>query len=481
MSLLLPRRGPSIGALRALLPLALFLAPGCKLWNSAANAPGQVASGILGDGKKPSERVSPSVLQGAVMRFSDTVASRILQATEEFAARAGTPEAKLQGLRWRIGQTTAAYSIACNPNANIALLDMLVLVSLGRAVHEDHWQQVWGEADRPMLEAFTTLERDAWTLASPLLEDVQIEQIRASLKAWRERNPDLAVTAFTRLPVFQDIALEGQKVDDPAGGLGALLSVDPLAGLEPAVREIEQARMFGERTMFYLQRAPLLLSAQVELLGLEFAQRPEVRSSLEDTRRFSQAAASLAETAERLPESVRVEREAAIEQASSELAEQRAGLVADLEKVQGPASRILTDAEAALAAGERMSSALQGTIGSLDAFIGGFRDEPSSASAVEPAPQEPRGKPFDVVEYGEAAARIGDAARELGGLVATLDRSLPEVRRVLDEAGARGAQAVDHAYSRTLRLGLALIAAAALATLLVRWISVRFLAPRATA
>ena len=314
MSLLLPRRGSSC----ALLLLVLLVTPGCKLLSSAANAPSQVASGILGEGQKPSERVPPNVLQAAVMRFSDTVASRILQATEEFARRGGTPEAKLQGLRWRVGQTTAAYSIACNSNANIALLDMLVLVSLGRAVHEDHWlPNVWGEADRPMLEAFTTLERDAWTLASPLLADVQIEQIRAALKAWRERNPDLAVTAFTRLPVFQDIAVEGEKVDGSTGGLGALLSVDPLSGLEPAVREIEQARMFGERTMFYMQRAPLLLSAQVELLGLEFAHRPEVRSSLEDTHRVSQAAASLAETAAGLPESVRVEREAAIEQAVS--------------------------------------------------------------------------------------------------------------------------------------------------------------------
>jgi hypothetical protein len=303
------------------------------------------------------------------------------------------------------------------------------------------------------------------------------------LKSWREQNPDMGITALVRLPPFRAIAKS--RTSDGKGmgtALGDLLSVDPLSGLEPAVAEIEQTRLFGERTMFYLQRAPIVLSTQIELLGLKLMKMPEVHSALEDSERISKAALSLAETAASLPESVRAEREAAVRQISDELARQRQGFLTDLEKAQEPTREILTDARETLEAGTQMSTALKGAIGALDGFIAGVR-EARPAPGAPPRPEEPPGKPFDVTEYGAAASRVEAAARELHGLVATLDRSLPEVRTMMDEAAARSETVVDHAYGRALRLGGFLIGAAAIAMLAVRWISARFLArgaPRAT-
>lgn len=469
--------------LRAVFSLSLLLlAPSCKLLSSAANAPGQVASGLLGGDSKPSDRVPPKVMQAALMRFADTIASSVVEATSDFAARAGTAEARIQAKRWAIGQSTSAFTTASGPNANTALLDMVVLVTLGRMVHEDYWlPKVYGEADRPMLEAYVGLEEEAWALAGSLLEEQQVEDLRATLREWREQNPDFEHTAFLRLPTFREILATGAKEGKSRSTLGDLLSVDPLSGLEPAVREIEQARILAERAMFYAQRVPMLLSAQVELLGLELAQRPELQRTIADAERISQAAASLAETAARLPEAVRVEREAAIEQLSSELERQREGFVLDLVEVQEPAGKLMSDARVTLEAGAQMSTALQGAIGSLDAFLAGFREDEAAAapsSAAPPPAQEP-GRPFDVREYGEAASRVEAATRELSGLVGALDQSLPSLERALDEASERGGRVVDHAYARALELGALLIGAAALAVLLVRWISSRFLVARA--
>lgn len=467
-------------ALSALAAFLLTLTSSCRLLSTAANAPGQVANELLGGAKKPSDRLPPNVLQAGVMRFADTFAARVSQATQDFADKAATPEARIQAMKWSIGQNTSAFTIASGSNANIALLDMIVLATLGRMVHEEYLlPKVWGEADRPMVEAFQSLEKDIWIVAGQMLTQAQQDVVRSALGEWREQNPDMAATAFVRLPAFQDIAkARAEAKANQGGGLGDLLNLDPLSGMEPAVREIEQTRLFAERAMFYLQRAPLILSTQVELLGLKMARIPEIHSALEDSQRISLAAASLAETAAKLPESVRVEREAAVKQITDELTIQRQGLIADLEKAEAPASKLLTDARVTLEAGAHMSTALQGAVGTLDTFIARFEKKEVPPGATPSQPAKP-GKPFDITEYGDAATRIGTAMSEMNGLVTTLDRSLPQVQRVLDEAAQRGDRTIDHAFARGLELGAILIAAAAFAVLAVRWVSSRHLGSRA--
>jgi len=440
---------------RAALACLLFAAtPACKLFNTAVNLPGQMADDLSGNRKKPAERLPPTALQTGVMRFADTFASRVRQASQEFADKAGTPEARIQALTWSTGQTTSAYAIATGPNPNIAVLDMLVLVSLGRMVHEEYWlPKVWGEADRPVLEAFTELEAKAWVAADEVLTPEQQDAVRAALRQWRDDHPEMGNTAFVKLPVFQDLVGPKPGAEKKKGpNLGDLLTIDPLSGLEPAVRELEQARLLAERSVFYLQRAPILLQYQVELLSLKMLQFPEMQGLFGDSERISKAAESLAQTAAALPEAVHQE---------------RIGLMADIEKAEEPSRKILSEARATLEAGTQMSAALQAAIATLNTFLARFDAKPAPAGAAPPPAAEP-GKPFDVTEYGEAATRLGAAAREIDGMLKTLDQKLPEVQRVVDEAATRGERTIDHATMRALEVGLALIAAAALAVLLLR-------------
>ncbi len=456
--------------------MLLALTSSCKLFTKAANAPSNLATGLFDDQQPPPDPAAAALLQSGVMRFADTFASHITKATNDFAAEAATPEARIQALSWFIGQNTAAFTIASGSNSTLALLDMIALVTLGRMVHEEYWgPKVWGDADRPMLEAFMQLEQQIWEEAGKVLSQAQQDELRSVLRAWREQHQDVETTAFVRLPVLPDL-LKAQAAaqTDERGGLGELLSVDPLGGLDPAVREVEQTRLFAERAMFYMQRAPILLSGQVELLGLELMRLPEIHSALEDSQRISQAAASISATAAALPEAVRVEREAAVEQIAGELSLQRQGLLTDLEQAQGPAREIMSEARATLEAGAQMSTALQGALATLDSFIGRFDKKPPTDSAP-PAPSAAPRKPFDISDYGDAATRLGAAAHELNGLVTTLDQSLPEVQRVLDEVTARGEQTIDHAFKRGLEFGSLLVAAVALALLAVRWISARLL------
>jgi hypothetical protein len=472
---------------RSLLPRVLLLlvaAPlgACGLLRTAANAPTEIANSMTGKGKAPADALPPNVLQGGVMRFADTFAATITQATGDFARAAGTPEAQIQALSWSVGQNTAAFSIATGPNARVDLLDMIVLVTLGRMTHEEYWgPKVWGEADRPMQVAFTQLEGQIWEIAKLALTEQQQSDLRATMVDWRETHPDMGVTATVRLPLFEDLLANSKlQKEKGAGGLGDLLSLDPFAGLEPTLQKMEQLRLIAERGLYYSQRIPLVFSTQIELLGLRLMRMPGIQSALADSERVSKAAASVAETAARLPDELHAEREAAVRQIADELSAQRQGLVADIERAGAPARELLAQAHTTLDAGTQLSVALKSTVESFDTLMERFAPKSAPGASAPSSATEPS-HPFLVSEYGEAATHLGAASRELTELITTLDKSLPQVQRVLDESAARADRSLERALDRALLYGALLIVGAAFATLLVRWLSRRWLGARPAA
>jgi len=438
----------------SLLAALVLLAPSCKLFSSVIEAPGRVLS--PGSSK---ERSHPARVQTAVMRFADGYNVSIVQATRQFAEIAGTQEAKIQGLSWAISQTSAALAIACGSNPNANLLDMLVLVKLGRTVHEEHWSEIWGEADRPMVEAYTKLEEDIELTARDTLSLKELEEVNQAIQLWREEHPDQSFTGFVRLPGFRNLLearrekARSERESDPFAQLADLVSLDPFAGLEPAKREVELARYLGERTLFYAQRAPLIFGMQAELLGLKLAAMPQVENALATSDRFTRSAESIAATAAALPDV---------------LTEQREGLVRDLERVNGPARELLTEARTTLDSVEQGSAALEKAIVSFDTMMERF--EPDPAKEAERAGKPP-GRPFDVTEYGAAAARVGEAAEKLDQLMASFDEKQPRIENLVSGT----AKSI---LNRALIYGLVLIAAVALAVLAVRRISGRWIPAR---
>src|SRR3984957_15174827 len=101
---------------------------------------------------------------------------------------------------------------------------------------------------------------------------------------------------------------------DRFSGLFSVLGLDPLSGLNPAVREISQSRELAERTIYYAQRLPNLLDMQIERLTFEFATMPEVNRLLANADHVAAAATTTARVGGELPTLLPRARAAAIRQ-----------------------------------------------------------------------------------------------------------------------------------------------------------------------
>ena len=442
-------------SIRLVAVLASTLALGaCRLAKTAAETPGKLANAALGrEADKP--RATPWEMTQWLMGFADTTSSELEGSTREFADLIGTDDALIQGLEWRIEYTTLALQHATASRPYDGFFSVLLALAVLRTNHETQWRTEYGEAGRPLTNALTRLEELAWDKARRVLREEELTEVRGILDEWLQANPDAHATT---LPQFHELFTKDTTEGKSAlSGITDLFSLDPLAGLEPAAREVEQTRQFAERAFFYLQRAPRLLEMQTELMSLRAARTDEVRGVLADSERFSRAAESLASTAATLPDTLTAQRE---------------GLVQDIEAMSEPTQEILGSARVTLEAARETSVALTDTLRALDAFVGRF-DKGEEPVPVEPAPDQAAEKGFDIAEYGNAAEKIGVAARELTAAITALDGSLPALEQTISSATREAQQTLDHAYRRALQILAFALAGGLFVWLAAGWISAR--------
>lgn len=452
-----------------LLALGGLACGGCGLLGAVTSAPSNLASSMTP--AKPAPKLDAEILAGRLMRFADYFAIEIQRSTTAFATIAATPEARIQALTWRIDYTDALWKRATVNQPYTGLFDSIVLLTAVRIRHEEYWSKAWGAADQELIDSLKQSEAAAWKLAGEAMTPEQLAESRKLLEDWLANDP----TARGRevdLPSFDDLVAKN-GASKLVSGLTDLVRIDPMEGLEPATREIRQARALAERFFYFSQRLPELLEARVELLTLRSAQAQETRAVLESVERVSRSAESISATAESLPAKVSAERTAAIEQLSRELDHQREGLVRDMQAAREPLTDILGETRSTADATRALADSLTPTLQALGVFLDRFKKDPNAPAQPAAEPATPS-RPFDITEYGAAAERIGAAVHELNATLSALDEHLPEIRRVVDETAARSEGTIDYAWRRMLELLLAALVGAVVAVLAVRWISLRW-------
>jgi hypothetical protein len=411
---------------------------GCGLLHIGRSEPKVRVTSVMLGTNGAAVAVTMTALEGKVMRFADEYVATIAQAADDFGTRAGTPEARLTALRWKLGQATSAYIDATGPNAAVNVLDLLVLVTLARTVIQDYGVETFGDSIQPLLETHRALESNTWALASGVLKPEQQQQLRDLIQEWRRKNPHQRYVGPIRFQEF--VAALGKTPTKATSGptsIFSLLYLDPLAGLDPTAAAIEETRRLGERAMYYSQRMPLLLSWQTEVLAYQLAQQPESKELINDATRLASSAEAFAKTAEQLPQVINDQREAAINQVFDRLASE-----------QLKAGEVLTESRQTLNAANEAATSIKTAIKSLDEFVH-FVTPTNSSSATA----DTNSRPFDVLDYGTAAVQVAGAARELNTLLTTMNETTPQLARLSEQATARA----DHVVNRAFKLGLVLI------------------------
>ncbi|MFO1458173.1 MAG: hypothetical protein U1G08_02100 [Verrucomicrobiota bacterium] len=432
----------------------ILLGTGCRLVKSETIQTKSMFESLVGKNGDPGATNTLDILQSEVMRNADMYVGAIATASDAFIKRVGTPEARLAGLQWKLLEATSAYIDATGENPLLDAVDFTVLATLSRYCIEDEWVgKRFGEAARPLLDAHIHQEEEIWKVLSHYLTPEQIRDLASTLDQYREKFRGKEFVAAVRLPELAE-ALGQNRVAPTARkstSIFNLLYLDPLAGLDPATQAVEQTRMLALRAIYYAQRAPILLGWQVELTTYQIASQPESQQVLGDFKGVSSSAQSLARTTELLPGLIHSEREAALNQFFDGVTRERTNLVADLAAQETRLRGLLPEVRQTLEAGGAMASSVQGAIGSLDGFVRSVK-APDTNAPPSSAPSHP----FDVREYGQAAERIGAAARELNGALNSLDRTVPGITRLGDQATADAKAVVTHAFL----LGLVLLVAA---------------------
>ncbi len=426
-----------------LVVVASALPAGCA---AAAKSPKPTADQRFGSGK-----LTAPEIQAQVWTFADRFVSSLSQACDELASGA-TPAARREANRLKLQTAHAAWSIAAIRSPIAALIDMIVMVRLENETVNAYWNpKVFDGRAGALVTLLQKADADLQTIARQVLDAEDLKTLADSIEEWRAENPDQVYTTHVRFTNFawtmRDEAPSAKK--GGSGGLLGLFLLDPLAGLDPATREIEQSRLLAERFFYYMTRLQSLLAWQVEQVYNDLLSEPNTQQVIQDIHGFTGASERFAASTETLPQRIgsvlSSEREAAVEQIRDALATERAGLVRDLAAQEPVLRGLLFETRQALEAGTVLANSISATAET----VASLRPSPASSAAGPP------GEPFDLKAYEAAAAQTTQAAAQLNELVTSLqglaasgdlEKRIADLDGALGRAESGGRRLLNHAF-----------------------------------
>ena len=304
----------------------------------------------------------------------------------------------LQG--WQSIAQVTGVDIAIGPNPVTNLMDMMVLTSLEKMVIRDYWKpEVFGEERGDiLLQASTIVEKDIWTIANDVLTAEQQQILADLIVEWHAENPDQIYPWMIRMSQFSGQRAAALEAVKQSGGM--------LKAVHQARETAEELQAFGERVLFYLQRAPAMTSNAMETSVLQLMGGRHVADVMEDTDRFVNAVEHLVDVIEALPDG----RLAAVDQFVEGVREERRLLFEELSSAQPEMQAMLVE--------------LRQTLEVVDQITARFDSG------------EKNSEPVDVAEYQALTAEVTNAMTELrltlGALGGVLDSS-PALIELVDQ------------------------------------------------
>ena len=346
-----------------LLLLFCFFETACTLVSAVASGPeygARYIAQIFGS----TNQVDPVAVQDDLLRFADDFISTESIAISELVA-AGAKMDRYKEVKLKMQYASDMLTLATGSNPIGDLINVVVYITSLKESLEQHWLAINTTVPgQPVLSAIRSSEKDIWTIAGRWLSPEQLSQLRESIKV-RAQVPskeDQHNGIFASISLVNDILVNTTYGANHDNSLFSLLDLDPLAGLDPAARELTQTRLFGERTLFVGKHMPQLVEWQAELLSLRTLKNPTITALVDNAGNLTKTAGQMGETLERFPQIFTSERKAIIEELKREAPE--------LKSLSSEMTRTFEE-------GQRMASAVSEVLSGIAAL----RSQSDSANA----------------------------------------------------------------------------------------------------
>ena len=244
---------------------------------------------------------------------------------------ADTTQKRFLAQAWLANSTASVMSIAVSPDPSLALLDLLVFVRLQRITFESHWMpNVWDGKGQAMLKILRRLENETWEQSATFLDPQMRQTLNQLIDQWIADHPERFSIEYVRFDQFLNEEEATQQQRRQAAGL--------LAQVQDASVAIDDARLLGERMLWFAGRFPMLASQRAVLSGFRLIDQPEIHQALTGFDQLGQDVTGLQQQIAALSQQIRSERQAALKQADQILTQQRQAILKDLETT-GPQLR----------------------------------------------------------------------------------------------------------------------------------------------
>jgi len=444
--------------------------------------------------KKSGTKGDPAVmtqadLQSQVMAFADRSFSIITSAYSAFDAQAPPTDNHKQILNICTYSISSAFTIAAQSNPVGALLDMVVMVTLGRIIFEDDMLPKYGSQLHPIIKGFREAERDIWLVSSKMATPSQLLELRAFILDWRKNHPEVLFFPSVRFGDFS--AQRTQSGKKEASGL--------FKSVENATQQVEEARLLAERGMFLATRMPLLTGLFGGVWFSQLVKHPDMEEILKNLGQLTAVSERLTAVVEQLPDKITVERDATIKQAMGSINdltmttinqtaklithERKASIDQLMQGISNGRKQIVEDFISEEAKLRRLLSELRLTLNasnelivSADSMVKGLNLEPQATKAADP------GKPFDILEYQATLKEASHTILQVHDVLKTLDkmgleRMLPQILKAFETFEKKGEAWVYFAFFLGIALILAFLVGSVIAMLVYRYYANRILGP----
>ncbi len=435
-----------------------------------------MVSGVGHAAKKQTQEtyvVTEAELQLELMSYADRYASVAAQAIDDSERMDPPPETRRAIIADLVYSSAAAFTIAAEADPQLALLDLVVLTTMGRLVFEDYWRPRLGAPTEPVIAAFEKLERDIWTVAAPILDEAQQQELRERIATFHADNPELSTFSNLRFADFPSKRASSTLKKKKSGGI--------FSSVRNITDQVEQTRLLAERAMYLSTRLPLLTGGFADIWVSRLSFNPAVEELRNDMHTFAEVSDRLASVAEQLPETITTERQAAIEQAAreadtlrsdaivqlfDEVAEERQEILQQLVEEEQRLGGLITELRHTLTEANMLTV-------SADTLAQRFEVG---------APLEPGEKPFDIEDYRATVVDARAAIVEANGLVQSTnellnspgaDKLVPSLVEAIDQAGETSEGLVNHAVIRGIFLIVVFLVGLVISRLCYRWLELR--------